>query len=364
MLVCKSIKENSSLILNPSTKEVSCTSCIVDPDGPVLSIDTNTGIIYTDFLKTGASVLQMGAPSLNSLIQDCALTPTDSITLGEYYISNSKDPYVKENLVTGFSENPVISTYSSSSNKFYLWRYDNSYCVTKYTTAESKVSSSLMRYKATSLFFLYKRYALALNPSRTWESIGQDILKVVNASWDYTKSMADLAVLGSLFHDSTGTASTIINNFTKATIKPPEPRARIYVDNTTLKLSVETNSSYTSSYYINTSSFIYPNNITSVKWTTYKKPVTLPLNEKGLFSYQILLKNESTYNYGSADSLTLTSNIVSLPATPYGSGELYGDELECLASTTSNLDGIDLTCEETVDNETVTKTGTLICNPY
>lgn len=328
MLVCKTLTQNQDKItINPGTKEVTCRSVIVNPELDSLKFDTNTGAIYTDYLITGEDSLKLGLTSLENVYDICKLTST-SITnpsnyLGKYFLSNSKDILKDTN------------TIIASNNSLYLWRLDNNG-----STAKVQPSSTVMRYEATNLYFIFHKYYSKVYPSQTLEQSAGNLLdriqSLINNSSFSSSYTSDFTNMYCFFDAST--KEEAVENFNKAYIRPAEPTVRIYVDGTTLKFKVSS-SEDTILYRIQ--DFSYPSNYPTGTddWSIYTKPVTLPLNSSGLFTQQLLVKTRRTGADGIWESGGyLESKIVALPA---GQGNLLGDELsingESLIINSENL---------------------------
>ncbi len=315
MLVCKTLTQNQDKItINPSTKTVTCKSITINPELDGLKFDTNTGIIYTDFLLTGEDSLKLGSTSLEDVYDVCKLTST-SITssssyIGKYFISNSKDT-LKD-----------INTIISSNDSLYLWRLDNGD-----TNPGVQPSSTIMRYEATNLYFAFHKYYSKVYSSQTLEESAKKLLDgiqaLINSSNFSSSYTSDFTNIYLLFDAST--KEEACENFKKAYIKPAEPVVRIYVDGTTLKFKVDA-SEDTILYRIQ--DFSYPSDYPTGtdSWTLYTAPVTLPLNSSGLFTKQLLVKTRRTGVDGIWESGGyLESKVIALPA---GQGSLLGDELK------------------------------------
>ena len=332
MLVCKTLTQNQDKItVNPSTKTVTCKSITINPELDGLKFDTNTRIIYTDFLLTGGDTLKLGSTSLDDVYAVCKLTST-SITgsssyIGKYFISNSKDT-LKD-----------VNTIISSNDSLYLWRLDN-----EDINPSAQPSSTIMRYEATNLYFAFHKYYSKVYPSQTLEESAEKLLDGIQAlinSLNFSSSYTSDFTSIYLFFDAS-TKEEACENFKKAYIKPAEPVVRIYVEGTTLKFKVDA-SEDTILYRIQ--DFNYPSGYPAGtdEWNVYTTPVNLPLNSDGLFTQQLLVKTRRTGVDGIWESGGyLESKVVALPA---GQGSLLGDELK--------INGDSLTANS----------GNLLCNP-
>jgi hypothetical protein len=322
MLVCKTLTQNQDKItINPSTKTVTCKSIIINPELDGLKFDTNTGIIYTDFLII-EDALELGAVSLEYVYDRCKLISANirepSAWLGGYLVSNEEDT-LKD-----------VNTIIASNGSLYFWRLDNEYIdpvIQMSSTPTSQPSGTTMRYYVPYLYLMLHKYCSRIYPSQTLEETALKLLNTIQAlinssnfSSSYTSDFTNIYLL---FDAST--KEEACENFKKAYVKPTEPVVRIYVEGTALKFKVDA-SEDTILYRIQ--DFSYPSNYPTGtdEWNVYTTPVTLPLNSDGLFTQQLLVKTRRTGVDGIWESGGyLESKVVAFPS---GQGSLLGDELK------------------------------------
>ena len=371
MLVCKTLTQNqNTLTVDIKNHIVTCKSIVVDPLGPTLAFDAKNKVIYTDYLVTGKDSLELGHPNISYIIDNCILNSSTLSTStnytegkGKYYLSKG-DPLTSCNTIL----------YTDDSTSISLWRLD---CTDNMTTTQP--GNGCMRYEISNILYLTYVYHKLLFPE---ELISDTAKKVVEAfcsislsGINYTSSLGTSSKIRNNFlnkifgaDSTTGTLdlTIITNNFNAITIKPKDPVARLYVDNTSLRLKVEApqEGDYIA-YYISKDKILYPNEYPDItKWEKgISTSLDIPLDKyltNGLFKGQILLQTWRGDNSATSDSISepwrgrsLGSNIVALPS---GKDSLVGDYL--LNNNDSKIEVV-----SSIDTNGKELIASLLCNP-